>query len=667
MAEPEEVIIDAAQRATVAVGRVWRRHYASRRSVEGAWLADHKERLRLLITALFGSEIHIRTAEPPAPPSFLARLLRRQPRSLVEHRALPGSDGQSVFLPPFLTGYAALPAERVYRVLGLLQAVRAQRLSALGEPLLERERLELDLFLIREAQAAEAAVAREFPGTAGDAAALREGVLEERKSIRGLSAREQAVEQLYLDVLRSPPRVRDIPDIRESLAWAEQQAQGLQTIAGLYRGLLHDLWWGVLYPPRLAPNTGKAPGDDDSDAEMQEQKVGRLRRRPKARDAVEGEDEDPPGAWMVQGDDPHEHAEDPMGLQRPTDRDDSSSPDDLADSLSELDEARLVATPERAKEVLLSDDSPERISTADIARPKATGIVYPEWDYRIGAYHHPGVTVRLKQTEAVDTEWAAQVMDKHRPLLMQVQRQFEKLQPRRVELRAQPDGDDIDLDAYVSAYADMRAGGLLPERLYKTTRPGRRDIAIYLLVDISGSTDSWIEGTQRIIDVEKEALLIVCRALEALGDPYMIEAFSGEGPRNVSVWSLKRFEELDCRLVDDRIAALEPDRYTRAGGAVRHATAQLARRGESQRLLLLLSDGKPNDVDHYEGQYGIEDLRQAVAEATLEGIHCHCLTVDRAAPAYIAKIFGVGRYSVLRNPSRLPAVLVDLLGQLVKV
>ena len=115
-----------------------------------------------------------------------------------------------------------------------------------------------------------------------------------------------------------------------------------------------------------------------------------------------------------------------------------------------------------------------------------------------------------------------------------------------------------------------------------------------------------------------------------------------------------------------RVAALEPDRYTRTGAAVRHATAELMQETAQHRLLLILSDGKPNDVDIYEGRYGIEDTRQAVAEARLQGLHPFCLTVDREAPVYIARIFGPGAYAVLRHARTLPLVLVEVVRRLVK-
>jgi len=167
------------------------------------------------------------------------------------------------------------------------------------------------------------------------------------------------------------------------------------------------------------------------------------------------------------------------------------------------------------------------------------------------------------------------------------------------------------------------------------------------------------------VDVEKEALVVLLEALDILGDRYAVLAFSGEGPRAVRVLTVKGFAEPSGETARLRIATLEPDGHTRLGAAVRHASALLGRERARSRLLLILSDGKPNDVDEYAGRYGIEDTRQAVAEARLQGLLPFCLTVDREAPAYLPAIFGPRGFAVLSRPERLPSVLVEVLRALV--
>jgi nitric oxide reductase NorD protein len=233
-------------------------------------------------------------------------------------------------------------------------------------------------------------------------------------------------------------------------------------------------------------------------------------------------------------------------------------------------------------------------------------------------------------------------------------------------LDRQVDGSEPDIAAWVGAHADLRAGIAMDGRVYVDHRPSRRELAVALLVDVSASTDGWVADTRRIVDVEKEALFVVCEALDALGDRYGIFAFAGESVDDVAVLPLKAFDERRSLAVERRIAALDADGYTRVGAAVRHVTAALGREQTAARLLLVLSDGKPNDVDVYEGPYGVEDTRQAVAEARRQGVTVFCLTVDREAPCYAGRIFGGGGFAVLRRTDELPTVVIEVLRRLVR-
>lgn len=670
MAEPEEVLIDAGRHAASAVGRMWRRHQAGREIVEAdEWLDEQRGRLRLLITAVHDVELPIRTAQPPAPPTLLARLMRPLPRVLRLTIALPATDGQHLFLPRRIAGFGELQPGRWYRLLALQQAGRALRGSALsGVP---PDDITAELYRIAEAAATDRAIARDLPGLIPDMMLQRAAMLADRPPLSVMTERERVIEGIYRDVLARAPEdtgmVPHMPTAAQSLSWATQIAQ--QVVAGTrgaFRTIRGDFWLGQFrQPPPARHELAEDAGQQDQTAEQSRSKTAQLARRPEAREAAEDEDDTEPGMWMLQMDDPQEHVEDAMGLDRPADRDTGEKPEEMADSLSELPEARLVATPERAREIFASDDPPDaRAFVTPASQPD--GIAYPEWDYRISAYLAPGATVRLRTCAMGDPQWADRVTERRRRLLEDVRRRFAGLRPRRMQFNRQRDGDEVDIDAWVEAAADRRAGRAIEDRLYLATRAGRRNVAISLLIDISGSTDAWVEGDLRIIDVAKEALFICCHALDALGDPYAIQAFSGEGPHGVDLWPIKTFSALDQMVVHRRIAALEPEHNTRAGAAMRHATAELAQRAEQHRLLLLLSDGKPNDIDLYEGRYGVEDMRQAVIEAAAAGVHCFCLTIDRQAPSYLDRIFGPGHHRILRHTGQLPLALVDLLRQLLQ-
>jgi nitric oxide reductase NorD protein len=256
------------------------------------------------------------------------------------------------------------------------------------------------------------------------------------------------------------------------------------------------------------------------------------------------------------------------------------------------------------------------------------------------------------------------MLREHYTLIHEIRRRFEALRPKRRRDTQQLDGAELDLDAYVDDFASRRAGRLPTDRLYLTDRPRRRDVAVAFLIDASGSTDAWVSGGSRVLDLEKEAALVFCEALEALGDQYAIYAFASRGARQVHVRRVKGFTEAYGVVVRQRIAGLHTQAYTRLGAPIRHLTAHLTRQRARLRLLFLLSDGKPNDEDEYEGTYGIEDTRQAVAEARLQDIHLFCLTIDRQGSIYLPRMFGPHGYSILWDITQLPYRLPELYRRL---
>lgn len=678
MAEAEELVSDAARHATIYVQKLWRRYRPLPEGPPTALLVDCAPRLDLLITAVTGASYPIRIAQTPARPTLLARAFRRV-QAPWQQRPIPATDGQRLWLPAD-SGLADLQhGNEAYRVMALQQALRARRgtaeaLRSVLPPLLA------DAYLLLEAWAVDERLVQALPGMAPAIERLRQLCLQRRPPLADFSRSRQPLENLLRQLLDSP--CDQTPD---GFPLSESPTQSLQLAAPLLAGLgleaddrsggnaplLRDWWTGTLHaPPTDAAKTGLAqqsPPADDSPPDTAAPRSANLPRRPEIREAEEDEDEERESIFMVQADEPHQHAEDPLGMNRPVDRDEDISADEYGDMLSELPEARLVATPVKPKEVLISDDPPDSNTLMQLKRAKAEGrgLHYPEWDYRVQQYRQPGAIVRVLPNLPGSQQWVDDTLEEHRSLLGQIRRHFEMLSARRVTRRRQVDGDEIDLSAYIDSYADFHAGGSLSDALYQTRRTAERDLAITLLIDISGSTDGWISANRRIIDVEREALLLVCIALDGMGEPYAVQAFSGEGPDAVIVRQVKDFDEQFSNDVALRISALEPEHYTRAGAAIRHASNGLLQQAASHRLLLLLSDGKPNDKDEYEGRYGVEDLRQAVTEASLQGISTFCLTIDRQASSYLPKVFGAHQYALLPKPELLPGVLLDWLKRLV--
>lgn len=698
VAEAEDVITDAARHATIYARALWQRHRPPVAGPQLVRLGDVAQRLDLLVTGAFGSSLALRLAQVPAPPSWLARLLLRYPLPPLRPQALAATDDHSVWLPPALPvqdGNSSAAVQR-FRVLVLQQAMRAARGSARHAPDAVQAPLRHALYHLLEAHAADAALVHLLPGMANALQQLRTDALAQRPRLTAFAAPVRPFEKLVRQVMETPlgaalhlnamvpvhtnaqqMSLELLATPAQVLVCADALCPAFETPeTARARGmqwLWHGLWTGALRPwPGLsaAGGQGNGRGEDGADTDRARPRSARLARRPEVRPEVEGEDDDSgPGIWMVQTAQPHEQAEDPMGLQRPTDRDADTAAEDFADALSELPEARLVSAPGKPKEILLSDDSPEaqarQVPTVAAAPEAPERLDYPEWDWRSATYRHPGATVLLLPASHGPQQWVDDTLAERSSMLHEIRRRFELLRAQRTRLRRQLDGDDIDLQAYLESHADFLAGLPRDQRLYQSERRSRRDMAITLLVDVSGSTDGWIANHRRVIDVEREALLLVCIALEGMAEPYSVLAFSGEGPQGVVVRSVKRFDEPYGTSVAQRIAGLEPEHYTRAGAAIRHASSLLLRQSAEHRLLLLLSDGKPNDVDDYEGRYGVEDMRQAITEAKLQGIAPFCLTIDRQGANYLPAVFGPQHYALLPRPELLPTVLLDWLRRLV--
>lgn len=670
MAEAEDVITDAARHAAIYAQSVWRRH-RPRKAEPGVLLEDVVRRLELLVHAVFGQSLIIRPAQPPAPPSLLTVFFRRSEQPWPQH-AVPANDGRHLFLPRRCRLPDTTQAMEAYRVSALQQGMRVVRGGA-GQLALLDNPLQRQLYLVLEAQAADVQLTRLLPGLGVSVNAMRKLAHESRPPLSAFRGTRRTLEAFIRQLIANSegtlsgttvPTAADCAEQARQLAfsWTNEPTNGKLHDQSLWR----DWWTGDLFPPPMLETAAESRFAEIAGAEDQP-RTARLARRPEVRRKREGEDEDQQtGMLMVQTSQPEEHAEDPFGMQRPVDHDDQTDAGEFADSLSELPEARLVRTPTPAKEVLLSDDAPPTApETMKVAlTTEESRYWYPEWDIGARAYRLPGALVRLLSPDIGSQSWVDETLRTHRSTLHAIRNHFAMLRARRVHMMRQLDGDDLDLNAVVDAHADFRAGLPLSQALYQSTRVTRRDMAITLLVDVSGSTDAWVSANRRVIDVEREALLLVCNALESLGEPYAILTFSGQGPGNVAMRMLKSFNEAYTNDVALRIAALEPENYTRTGAAVRHATSTLMGQSAAHRLLLMLSDGKPNDMDEYDGAYGVGDMRQAVTEARTQGIQTFCLTIDHAAPDYLPGIFGSGQYALLPRPERLPTALLDWIKRL---
>ncbi len=285
--------------------------------------------------------------------------------------------------------------------------------------------------------------------------------------------------------------------------------------------------------------------------------------------------------------------------------------------------------------------------------------LYPEWDHGRRHYRKNWCVMREKDVPPVHDDFVARTLHKHGGIVEQLRRTFEAMRDENRLFKRQPYGDDVDIDALVEAIADARDGSEMTDRLFTRNHRDERNIAVAFMVDMSGSTKGWIN------DAERESLILLCEALEALGDRYAIYGFSGVSRKRCELYRIKRFDEPYNPEVRARISGIRPQEYTRMGFAIRHLTSLLDGVEARTKLLVTLSDGKPDDYqDGYRGPYGIEDTRQALIEARRRGVHSFCITIDREARDYLPHMYGASHYVIIDDVAMLPRKVPDIYRRL---
>jgi nitric oxide reductase NorD protein len=570
-----------------------------------------------------------------------------------------------------------------------------------------------DLFNIVEGHRVDAAIRRTYPGIRRDMALIQAASAEHRPELASLPDAQAVVEALLQHTLGLAPD-------REGLAPATQAlidravamlggVEAPEAVVGDAAALTGDLYRLIdegLADPGRALREGEQPpppegalpedlegaepppaggGADDYEqmelppfmTPVMEQLVRPPSDAPVKREADQAEgqeggegDTKPPGDEEGQDTDKAMSTTEAQAGQ--------GSPDEVAQQTSSQgdEDAPPGAADGRSDDAEGGgSDSPTQTGLAEVPHVEPEGgeedlgervFHYDEWDHKIEDYRPAWcVLTEHRQTRAQEG-FVAATFHEFGGVVTQIRRNFQLMRPEALrKMRHQEDGDDLDTDGLVEYVVERRARISPTPRVYVKREKRDRDVTTAFLVDMSSSTDRKIDGRKRIIDIEKEALLLMCEALEAIRDEYAIYGFSGSGREDCEFYVVKELGERYDDRVKGRIGGIYARQKTRMGPAIRHATRRLAAADSNVKLMILLTDGKPYDSDTYQDNtYAQEDTKMALREARREKIHLFCVTVDREGADYLPHMYSDANFVIIDDVRTLPQKLPQLYRRL---
>lgn len=329
------------------------------------------------------------------------------------------------------------------------------------------------------------------------------------------------------------------------------------------------------------------------------------------------------------------------------------------DALKELNLKYTVRSDDTTHSVYEADFT-ENAQVAESKEAEAVGnyISYDEWDYRKKGYRINFSKVFPTHPIAFSDEYCQQCLEKNNGLLMQLRKQLTNLNNKWQQQRLQIQGNEVDIDMAVNRFADIISGHTPSDKIYLSDRKIEKDLSILLLLDNSLSSDSYAAGN-RVIDVEKQTAILFGEILHEYKIDFAVHSFYSKTRNYTAFVSLKDFDS-DWKIFRNSIGALQPEGYTRIGPALRHAGRLLSKRNSKNKWVIVLSDGKPNDYDRYEGQYGINDIKQALRELNEQSINTYALAIEANARYYLPQMFGQNHFQIVSSPAELIKSLVKL-------
>ncbi|MFN0089811.1 MAG: VWA domain-containing protein [Acidimicrobiales bacterium] len=558
----------------------------------------------------------------------------------------------------------------------------------------------------------DSAIRRAYPGIRRDMALIQSASAERRPVIASLSDAQAAVESLLQHTLGLQPDLSDLAPATQALIgraviMLDEIVQIDATVgdAAALTGELYQLIDEGLADPgsRAMPQaddqeTGDPPPEGAGDpppagsgvedyeqlelppfmTPVMEELVRPQSDAPVKREA-EGAEPQPDGTGQRQPEEREGEGEGDKAMSTTETQAGQGAPDEVAQQTSSSgDEDAPPGTAEGRSDDAEGggSDSPEQSGLGDVPQvdPGAEEdedlgeqvFHYDEWDHKIEDYRPAWCTLTEHRQTRTQEGFVAATFHEFGGIVTQIRRNFQLMRPEALrKMRYQLEGDDLDTDGLVEYVVDRRARISPTPRVYIKRDKRDRDVTTAFVVDMSSSTDRKIDGRKRIIDIEKEALLLMCEALEAIRDEYAIYGFSGSGREDCQFYVVKELGERYDDRVKGRIGGIYARQKTRMGPALRHATRRLAAADSNVKLMILLTDGKPYDSDTYQDNtYAQEDTKMALREARREKIHLFCVTVDREGADYLPHMYSDANFVVVDDVRTLPQKLPQLYRRL---
>lgn len=332
------------------------------------------------------------------------------------------------------------------------------------------------------------------------------------------------------------------------------------------------------------------------------------------------------------------------------------------------DDAQEIWTCETNMRPYEDDLTDEQISFNDMWGKERVSdpFHYQEWDYQIQLHRPDWVTVYERRQPRGHVEDIQAILDAYRPVAHRIKQIIDLLTPEGVQrMRNMEDGDEVDINAAIDAMVAIRMGEQPNTRITMRNVLNVRDLSVVILLDLSESTNEPMNGSEKtVLQLTREAATLVATAIEGIGDPFALHGFSSDGRHDVQYYRFKDFNQHFDDEAKSRLAGMKGGLSTRMGGALRHAGQHLLKQQEKRKLVLLLTDGEPADIDERDPQHLRHDTKKAVEELYSTGVLTYCLTLDPNADDYVKRIFGANNYTIIDNVDKLPEQLPTLFASL---